>query len=228
MDTNFSEIQAIFFDTSDTLYRNAELEKAYPARLVDMIAEGKGLSTEEAKQLLNDTTEKLKTTEKHVTKIRAAEKLGFTRDDVWNKAFGRIIPADYLATDEALSAVMATLAQRYSLGIISNLKQSHVIGVIKALGLSPDSFRYFVTLDIVQEIKPAAEPFLKAIELAGCNADECLYIGDSPSKDMRPAKEVGMKTILVSESPSPEDMEHAYTSIEDVKEIVNLLGIVSE
>ncbi len=223
MNADFSNIKAIFFDASDTLYKNEELEKAYPARLVDMISEAKSLTTEQAKQLLNDTTEKLKATEKHVTKIRAAKELGFSPEQVYEKAFDKVVPSDFLVKDEALEVVISRLAQRYSLGIISNLKKSHVIKVVDALGLCADNFHYLVTLDIVTEIKPAAEPFLKAIELANCTAAECLYIGDSPTKDMGPAKEVGMKTILIADNPSDEDMKHADATISNVKDIVDLL-----
>jgi len=225
MIADFTNLKAIFFDTSDTLYKNEELEKAYPTRLVEMIAEAKGLSIDEAKQLLNDTTEKLKATEKHVTKIRAAKELGFTPEQVYELAFDKVVPSEFLAKDEALDAVITGLAQSYSLGIISNLKRSQVTQVIDALGLTADSFKYLVTLDIVQDIKPAAEPFLKAIELAGCSANECLYIGDSPTKDMRPAKEVGMKTVLIADNPSDEDTLDADGTINNVKDIQSLLKL---
>lgn len=223
MNTNFSNIKAIFFDTSDTLYKNEALEKAYPNKLVELIAETRGIAKDEAKQLLSDTTEKLKANEKHVTKVRAAEELGFTRPEVHEKAFCRVVPSDYLSKDEALDAVMAQLAKRYKLGIISNLNHAHMLEVFQALGLSPDWLPLMVTEDMVHDIKPAAEPFLKAVELAGCLPEECLYIGDSPTKDMRPAKEVGMKTVLISENPASGDMHHADTSIGNVKDIMSLL-----
>lgn len=223
MNPDFSNIQAIFFDTSDTLYKNEALEKAYPDKLVELIAITKDIAKDEARQLLSDTTERLKKTEKHVTKVRAAEELGFTRPEVHEKAFCKVVPRDYLSKDEALDTVMSQLAERYKLGIISNLNHAHMLEVFEALGLSPTWLPLMVTEDMVQAIKPAAEPFLKAIELAGCSPTECLYVGDSPSKDMRPAKEVGMRTVLVSPDSSPEDMEHADASIRSVKEILTLL-----
>ena len=222
MSADFSNIKAIFFDTSDTLYKNEELEAAYPKKLVGLIADSRGISKDEAKQLLSETTEKLKSTEKHVTKVRAAAELGFSRPEV-HEAFCQVRPSDYLVKDEALDVVMSKLAQRYKLGIISNLRKSHMLEVFDALGLSSRWFPFFVTEDIVQEIKPAAEPFLKAIELAQCAANECLYIGDSPTKDMQPAKEVGMKTVLIADNPTDEDLLNADTSITSVKDIQNLL-----
>jgi putative hydrolase of the HAD superfamily len=220
---DFTNIKAIFFDTSDTLYKNKELEKAYPEKLVELIAETKSISKDSARQLLDSTTEILKSSEKHVTKVRAAEELGFSRSEVNEKAFCKVKPGDYLEKDEELGVVIAKLAKHYKLGIISNLKKSHILEVLEALGLSPNNFSYFVTEDIVRQIKPAAEPFLKSVKLANCKPDECLYVGDSPTKDMRPAKESGMKTILVAENPSDQDKKYSDDVINNIKVLPNLL-----
>lgn len=98
-----------------------------------------------------------------------------------------------------------------------------MLEVFSALGLSPDWFPLFITEDIVKEIKPHHEPFLKAVELSGCKASECLYVGDSPTKDMRPAHEVGMATILVSNNINNEHSAYVDGNIIDVKNIVDLL-----
>jgi putative hydrolase of the HAD superfamily len=223
MNNDFSGIRAVFFDTSDTLYTNAAMEAAYPQKLAELIAETRNVSTDEAERLLKESTEKLKATEKHVTKVRAAAELGLSRKEVHERAFCLVRPTDYLVEDAQLKVTMSKLATHYKLGIISNLKRSHMIEVLSALGLPQEWFPLMVTEDIVTDIKPAPEPFLKAIALAECSPDECLYIGDSPTKDMRPAKEVGMKTVLVAENPSGEDMKYADTSISNVKEVVSLL-----
>lgn len=221
----FTDIKAIFFDTSDTLYKSAEMEAAYPQKLVELMAATRHISTDEAKSLLREITEKLKATEKHVTKVRAAAEFGLSRAEVHEKAFCMVRPRDYLTEDKALNEVISQLARHYRLGIISNLKRSHMLEVFEALGLSPDWFSLMVTEDIVTDIKPHPEPFLKAIELAKCRPEECLYIGDSPTKDMRPAKEVGMKTVLIANTVSEDDEQYVDATINDIKDIVSLLNL---
>jgi HAD superfamily hydrolase (TIGR01549 family) len=223
MVNDFSGIRAVFFDTSDTLYANAAMEAAYPQKLAELIAETHNVSTHEAENLLKESAEKLMAREKHVTKVRAAAELGLSRKEVHARAFCLVRPTDYLVEDAQLRVAMSKLAAHYKLGIISNLKRSHMIEVLIALGLPEKWFPLMVTEDIVTNIKPAPEPFLKAIALAECPPGECLYVGDSPTKDMWPAKEVGMKTVLVSENPSGEDMKYADASIGNVKEVVDLL-----
>lgn len=224
MKNNFENIKAIFFDTSDTLYKSTELEATYPKKLVELIAQTRAISTDEAARQLRQTVDRLKATEKHVTKVRAAAEFGITREQAHQEAFCKVVPSEYLAKDEALDDVMARLAKQYKLGIISNLKKSHMLEIFSALGLSPDWFPLFVTEDVVKEIKPHHEPFLKAIELSGYNADECLYVGDSPTKDMRPAHEVGMVTVLVGGSDIADEYSMYIDGvIPDVKKIVDLL-----
>jgi HAD superfamily hydrolase (TIGR01549 family) len=220
--SKFKNIKAIFFDVGDTLYTNEDLEKEYPRQLHKLLVMTKGIDKDQAKQLLKDTTEKLKATEKHVTKVRAMAELGFTRAQV-HAAFCKVDPYQFLSKDPELDTVISQLAQQFTLGLISNFKRSHLVQILDALGLKAKQFPLMITEDIVQEIKPALEPFQKAVELAGVKADEVLYVGDSPSKDMRPAKEAGMKTVLVRANPSHEDMKNADASVTSIKEIRSLL-----
>lgn len=94
-------IQAIFFDVGDTLYTNEEMEKEYPRQLYKLIAKTKNIEKDTAKQLLKETTEKLKATEKHVTKVRAMKELGFTRAQV-HEAFCKVNPSQFLQKDPEL------------------------------------------------------------------------------------------------------------------------------
>jgi HAD superfamily hydrolase (TIGR01549 family) len=212
----FESVNTIFFDVGNTLYMSPEMEKEYPRQLVELLAKTRNIDLTEAKAILSEVSKK------YVTKVRAMHDLGFTRAQV-HEAFCKVDPRKYLSKDPELVAVMTTLASNYGLGIISNFKQAHLEEIIDVLGLSKDLFHWFVTEDIVQEIKPAPEPFLKAVEMSAAQVDQCLYVGDSPSKDMRPAKEIGMATVLVRQNPTEDDLTCADCSIADVKLLIELL-----
>jgi|GEM_PF-1099955 len=220
--TRFGAVKAIFFDIADTLYSNEHMEAAYPAKLVELLSTTRGISPGEAKALLKQTSEKLKGTVKHLTKVRTMAELGYDRAQV-HEAFCKVDPAEFLSPDPDLNPVMAQLSKNYKLGIISNFKRSHVLQILDALGLSPEWFPLLVTEDIVKEIKPDPEPFLKAIKLSGYPASECLYVGDSPTKDMRPAKAVGMATVLIGATMPDEQAGYIDAVIADVKQLVDLL-----
>ena len=45
--------------------------------------------------------------------------------------------------------------------------------------------------------KPDKEIFEKALELAGCTAEESVMVGDRLDNDMIPAKAIGMETVWI-------------------------------
>lgn len=219
---NFESIKAIFFDSADTLYTQPEIENEHNRYLHLLIAEKHNIHPDEAKVKLKDITHQLKSIEKHVTKVRSMAEFGFTKDQVY-EAFAKVDHTSMLKEDPELRTMILTLSKKYKLGIISNYTKVLMSRILKGLGLSEGLFPLMVAADMVKDIKPAHEPFLKAVELSKANPDECLFIGDSPTKDMLPAKEVGMKTILIRQNPSEEDLKNADAYIANVKLLPSIL-----
>ena len=58
------------------------------------------------------------------------------------------------------------------------------------------TFDTVVTLHDQGIHKPSSEPFLKAIESLQVNAEETLMVGDWPERDIKGAKQFGMKTAF--------------------------------
>lgn len=50
------------------------------------------------------------------------------------------------------------------------------------------------TYQDTQEHKPSKTPFLRMCDLLKVEPKDCLFVGDNPSRDIKGAKEVGMKT----------------------------------
>jgi HAD superfamily hydrolase (TIGR01509 family) len=71
--------------------------------------------------------------------------------------------------------------------------------------------------------KPHEAMFRAAVQIAGCRAEDCAFIGDSEEKDIAPAVQRGMRTVLVAiEQPSPavSEADAVATSLEEVTQIV--------
>lgn len=75
MKNRFNNIKVIFFDTSDTLYKNAELEAAYSTKLVELIAKTCNLSIKEAANQLKQNTERLKKPKNTLPKLEQLQSL---------------------------------------------------------------------------------------------------------------------------------------------------------
>jgi FMN phosphatase YigB (HAD superfamily) len=189
-------ITTIFFDLGDTLYSNKELEKQYPYQLSVLLSEGKHVSIEEAENLIKQKETELEGKLKHVTKVSVMEALGYTRGQV-HDAFCKVDPSQYLSPNPLLKQLLKRLRKKYELGMITNFRRMQVEKTLEVLGLDASYFQVIVGEEDVKEIKPSHEPFLKATQLVGKDPKQCVYVADSATKDLMPAKEVGMKTILV-------------------------------
>ena len=49
-----------------------------------------------------------------------------------------------------------------------------------------------------KETKPSTQPFIKLCELLGVAPKNCVHVGDNPKVDILGAKELGMKTIILT------------------------------
>jgi len=108
---------------------------------------------------------------------------------------------DAVATAERHASVLAALARRCRLGIVSNFYGN--LGTVCAdIGLAPffdvvvDSARVGVT-------KPDARIFRHALDVLGVPAPAAVFVGDSLPRDMAGARDLGMPHVWVVEPDAP-------------------------
>jgi putative hydrolase of the HAD superfamily len=92
-------------------------------------------------------------------------------------------------------------------------------------------FSCMVTYDLVQVKKPAPEPFLLALDMLKSDADEVLLIGDSPRRDIEPAKNLGIRTVYARYgdrfSDDRSSVKADYT-LDTMSELPGILARLSE
>lgn len=144
----------------------------------------------------------------------ALNNLGFktTPKDQHIKTAVNLFFQDYLSSLELRPCVKKLLKEvlmEHKLGIISNFTYAPVIYAgLRNLGIS----QFFHAVLVSEEVgwrKPHIKIFEQALKKLGVAAEEAIYIGDSPTEDIRGAKAAGMKTVFV---PSQ------FYSLEDLKE----------
>ena len=74
-----------------------------------------------------------------------------------------------------------------------------------------------VAAEMVNACKPHREIFEKALELAGATPAETILIGDSVASDILPAKEFGIRPVLIDRKGHQE--EHGITVIRSLSEL---------
>lgn len=94
--------------------------------------------------------------------------------------------------------ILEKLKPDYRLGIISNFS-GNLTTVLEEFSLN-DNFNFVIDSFYVGVEKPNPEIFKMAINQCEENPENICFIGDNPERDIAPAKKLGMKTILISES----------------------------
>ena len=95
---------------------------------------------------------------------------------------------------EEVNRVLRALKDRYKLAVISNTDGDIISKSIERIGVE---FDYVVTSEMVGAYKPSLEVFRKAQEIFGVEKGDWIHVAQSLYHDVIPAKDFGLKTVLV-------------------------------
>jgi len=132
----------------------------------------------------------------------ALSNLGFevTEDDCRIKAALNDFFQDFIDTLELRDGAKKLIKhahQNYKVALISNFTYAPVIyKSLRKVGIS-DLFNAVVVSEEVGWRKPSCHIFQRALNCLKLQANEAVYIGDSPNEDIKGAKQAGLKTIFV-------------------------------
>ncbi len=89
--------------------------------------------------------------------------------------------------------VLAKLRLKYKLGIVTDAPRNKAWQRLVLTGLQ-NEFDVVITKQDTEEEKPSPSPFVLAASRFHLLPSACLFIGDNPGRDIKGAKEAGMKT----------------------------------
>lgn len=82
------------------------------------------------------------------------------------------------------------------LGIVTDAPKTKATHRMKAINII-HFFDFIITFDDTGEKKPSNRPFKLAMEKLNLHPEEILFVGDSMTRDIRPAKKLGMKVLRI-------------------------------
>jgi len=159
---------------------------------------------------------------------KVAERYGFTvPEDFWeisivtHERYGQLFP-------DAVETINALKDLGLHVGIVTDSDNDYIEAHLKALGIY-DLFDSITTSEDAGFYKPHEMPFRLALERAGVEASEALYVGDNPAKDCVGAKKVGMMSVLLDPNGGKRelwgDCDFVVSKLSEVVEIVKgLMG----
>jgi len=113
------------------------------------------------------------------------------------------------------------LCQMYQLGIISNFSGNLEV-ILEEFNLR-NFFKVVCDSYYVGASKPDKKIFTHALTRAQCPAANALFIGDNPDRDILPAHEMGMQTVLITgENKTSDYADACLTSFAAFFELIQI------
>lgn len=123
--------------------------------------------------------------------------------------------------DESVKYTLPYLSKKYKCGILSNfMVMGGIEELLKIHGIDK-YFDFVVTSINVGWKKPHPEVYNKALELAGTEKEQVLFIGDNYICDFDGPVKYGFQAVLLDKNDAD---TKAYKKIKQIKDLINYLG----
>jgi len=214
-------ICCILFDLDDTLYpRHAGVMDQIRDRMLYYLRSRLGLSPDEADALRRHYFQTYGTTMRGLQinyQIDTEEYLDYVHN----------IPLqEYLTTNVRLDAVLASIPETKV--VFTNSSREHATRVLDRLGIGRHFDRIIDVRDVGYESKPQPAAYQLACDLLGVLPEECVMVDDN-TRNLLPAKALGMTTVLVldGDHPSAESADgsadHIISCIEEIGKVMDYI-----
>ena len=214
-------IHTILFDLDETLYpRQAGIMEEIRKLMLRYLRIHFDLSAEEADELRRDYFQAYGTTLRGLQINHQIDPEGFL-------SFVHDIPVDqHLQPNPRLDAILASLPQDKV--IFTNASREHAERVLGILGIRHHFDRIVDVRDMDYESKPQPSAYRRICELLDARPEECLLVEDN-LRNLRPAKELGMGTVLVEDgSTAVDDGASVVDGADYVLQRIEDLSVLSE
>lgn len=112
----------------------------------------------------------------------------------------------YVCLDEDTIDVLQKLHGKYKLAIVSNFAIPECIWkLLEKFGLR-EFFDAVLISGAINKRKPSPEIFKQALKDLHVNASDAVFVGDTPSMDVKGAKDFGIRAILIERRTSAKDV----------------------
>ena len=135
---------------------------------------------------------------------------------------------DYIGPNEELDRVLAEIEAEKV--VFTNASEEHARRVLRALGVERHFSRIIDVRAVGYAAKPDPKAYRRALEILGAEGEECLIVDDRV-RNLTPAKELGMVTVLVSDEnpllqqPEFKDVDFVIEGVGEIGEVVQTLRV---
>lgn len=213
-------MKLLIFDLDGTLYqfkagsfRDSGLNKKVRENLVELISNLDNCPLSQAEDKMLSLEKKYR---EHFS-LAMEDTYGMDRFEYFAKVWN--IPAKgYIKPNENLRNSLLNLKDKYELVVISDAPRIWVENVLKELNII-DLFSQVFTGE--GDIRKAFGNSFKAIiAKLGYLPDQVISIGDQEETDIKPAKELGIKTIFINKDRKSEIADFSVENISQIDQVL--------
>ena len=191
-------LRTVAFDIDNTLYEHEAYAAMQQHVLIEALAEGLGVSSEDAARRVHDYRAGYAADHGGRRPSLANTSLAFGFDIPTSVQWrvDRIHPEDYLEADPRLYAALEDLGASFIIAAVTNNPVSVGRRTLRVLGVET-LFAALVGLDSAGASKPDPLPFKILADTLGVSLRDTLVVGDRYAVDLEPALELGAGAVLV-------------------------------
>jgi FMN phosphatase YigB (HAD superfamily) len=130
----------------------------------------------------------------------------------WSQQITAIDPAKlFVLAQPNIPEIIHRISNFVPVSIFSNI---NLANVLPSLGIDVSLFAHILSSSTVKKPKPALDGFVKIVELSQLRPNEILYVGDHETKDIVPAKQVGLQAGMIWNKSDMAD--YNFDSFDDI------------
>jgi putative hydrolase of the HAD superfamily len=209
-----SVLKCLVFDLDETIYpRRSGLMRAISERISQYMIERLEMDPESVPRLRHEYWATYGTTS------RGLQLLHDIDVDDYMQYVHDLPVGDYVGPDPALDAALGSLPQRKV--VFTNATAGHARAVLKVVGVAHHFEAVYDAYFVENEGKPALRAYRRLLDALRMPGGACLMVEDT-ARNLRPAKSLGMTTVLVDPLPGA-DVDGADYVIERVAEVARVV-----
>ncbi len=123
---------------------------------------------------------------------------------------------------DGVAETLAALHGRVVMAIVTSSRRDHFDLIHRHNGLL-DYFNFILTREDYRYSKPNPEPYLKALQVSGLRAAECLVIEDT-RRGLEAARQAGLRCVVIPNRLAPDNsFDDAFQVIRELQEVKQLV-----
>ena len=219
-------LRAVLFDLDNTLVDFMQMKRVCSeAAIRAMVEAGLGIDEGKATRILFRMYEKHGIEDQKIFERFLRKVLGKVDYKVLASGIAayRRVKAGYLSP---YPKVRETLIKLKSMGlvlaIVSDAPRMQAWLRLAEMNIT-EFFDVVVALEDTNRLKPSSMPFRQALKKLGVKAEEVLFVGDNPERDIKGAKSIGMRTALAKYGQVTMGKSSPDFVLEEPSEIVKIV-----